>query len=124
MEIQGKPARSVGCPMLLQHLVTAFTIVVFSSSLASGATARAKVTLPVEVVGESGTIAAVTVDVPAGRAREVRSLWMQIHNLSYADMVSVQVNRSPWFPLNNDTVAVAEPGKIYGGIGGGSRRSR
>src|SRR5207249_8283580 len=24
-----------------------------------------------------------------------------------------------WFSLNNDTVAVAEPGKSYGGIGGG-----
>ena len=44
---------------------------------------------------------------------------MQIHGLSYADMVSVQVNASAWFSLNNDTVAVAEPGKSYGGIGGG-----
>jgi len=44
---------------------------------------------------------------------------MQIHGLSYADMASVQVNESPWFSLNNDTVAVAEPGKSYGGIGGG-----
>jgi len=44
---------------------------------------------------------------------------MQIHGLSYADMVSVQVNNSGWFSLNNSTVAVAEPGKSYGGIGGG-----
>ena len=44
---------------------------------------------------------------------------MQIHGLSYADMVSVQVNNSAWLSLNNDTVAVAEPGKSYGGIGGG-----
>src|ERR1700674_2655914 len=44
---------------------------------------------------------------------------MQIHGLSYADMVSVQVNKSAWFALNNDTVAVAEPAKSYGGIGGG-----
>jgi len=44
---------------------------------------------------------------------------MEIHGLSYADMVSVQVNASAWFSLNNNTVAVAEPGKSYGGIGGG-----
>jgi hypothetical protein len=44
---------------------------------------------------------------------------MQIHNLSYRDIASVQINNSQWFTLNNDTVAVAEPGKSYGGIGGG-----
>jgi hypothetical protein len=88
-------------------------------SLASAAQVQATVSLPVEVVGEDGTTASVTVEVPARSAREVRSLWMQIHGLSYADMVSVQVNESPWFSLNNDTVAVAEPGKSYGGIGGG-----
>jgi len=44
---------------------------------------------------------------------------MQVHGLGYADMVSVQVNTSAWFSLNNDTTTVAEPGKSYGGIGGG-----
>jgi hypothetical protein len=85
------------------------------SSVAAGAS----VVLPVEVVGENGTTSSVTVDVPAARAREVRSLWMQIHGLSYGGMVSVQVNNSAWLSLNNNTVAVAEPGKSYGGIGGG-----
>src|SRR5262245_20601654 len=80
---------------------------------------RATVTLPVEVVGEDGTTGTVTVDVPARRASEARSLWMQIHNLGYADLASVQVNTSAWVPLNNTTVTVAEPGKSYGGIGGG-----
>jgi hypothetical protein len=44
---------------------------------------------------------------------------MQVHGLGYTGMMSVQVNTSAWLPLNNDTVAVAEPGKSYGGIGGG-----
>jgi hypothetical protein len=44
---------------------------------------------------------------------------MQIHGLAYRDIASVQVNSGGWVPLNNDTVAVAEPGKSYGGIGGG-----
>jgi hypothetical protein len=75
--------------------------------------------LPVEVVGESGTTAGVTVDVAPARAREARSLWMQIHGLTYDGMITVRVNEGPWSPLNNDTVAVAEPAKSYGGIGGG-----
>ena len=99
------------------RLTGTFAAAIFSISFATAA--RAAVTLPVEVVGEDGTLSSVTVDVPSSRARDVRSLWMQIHGLSYADMLSVQVNKSEWFPLNNKTVSVAEPGKSYGGIGGG-----
>ena len=39
----------------------------------------------------------VTVDVPPRRARDVRSLWMQIHGLSDPDMVSVSVDNTAWF---------------------------
>src|SRR5580693_416440 len=78
-----------------------------------------QVVLPIEVVGINGTTATITVDVPEAQASRVRSLWMQIHGMGYADMVSVQVNAGAWLPLNNETAAVAEPGKSYGGIGGG-----
>ncbi|MGA2598718.1 MAG: hypothetical protein ABSH09_17210 [Bryobacteraceae bacterium] len=47
------------------------------------------------------------------------SLWMQIHGLQYADLASVRFNKGNWTPLNNKTVSVAEPGRSYGGIGGG-----
>jgi len=57
-------------------------------------------------------------DLPAGAARDVKALRMRIHNLTYADMVSVQVNGGEWVSLNNSSVAVAEPDKSYGGIGG------
>ena len=59
-----------------------------------GLTTRAAnvVTLPVEVVGPDGSSNSATVDVPPAQAAQVRSLWMQIHNLAYADMVSVQLN--------------------------------
>jgi hypothetical protein len=75
--------------------------------------------LPVDVAGEAGTVASVTVQIPPGLGSEVRSLWMQIHGLEYADMVSVRVNQRSWLALNNQTVTVAEPGRSYGGIGGG-----
>src|SRR2546428_12490065 len=126
MEIPEKSRHSGWCVSLPHHQVSprlqrlaATFAAVFTSCLASVATAGTTVTLPVEIVGENGTTSSVTVDVPARRAREVRSLWMQIHGLSYAGMVSVQVNNGAWVSLNNDTVAVAEPGKSYCGIGGG-----
>ena len=72
-----------------------------------------------EVAGQDGTTESVTVSVAAGVGHQVRSLWLQIHGLEYAGMVSIRVNQSPWFSLNNDTVTVADPGKSYGGIGGG-----
>jgi hypothetical protein len=105
--------------MKLQRLAADLAVAVFFFSLANGATAPNTLTLPVEVVGENGTTSSVTVEVPYRRAPEIRSLWMQVHGLGYAGMMSVQVNTSAWLPLNNDTVAVAEPGKSYGGIGGG-----
>jgi hypothetical protein len=91
--------------------VTPFLLVILACPI--------KVTLPIEVTGEDGTTHSVTVSVPSGAGNQVRSLWMQIHGLEYAGMVSARVNQSPWFPLNNDTVTVADPGKSYGGIGGG-----
>src|SRR5579871_504899 len=81
--------------------------------------AGSPVLLPIEVAGADGTTAEVTVDVPDSAASQVRSLWMQVHNLAYAEMLSVQVNGSAWLPVNNQTATVAEPGKSYGGIGGG-----
>ena len=87
--------------------------------LAGFAAPADRVQLPIEVVGADGTSAQVTVDVPEAQATRVRSLWMQIHGLGYADMVSIQVNAGAWLVLNNNTAAVAEPGKSYGGIGGG-----
>jgi len=103
----------------MRRFTVILTIIVLSSLAAAAAQAGAAVTLPVEVVGENGTTASVTVEIPTVLARQVRSLWMEIHGLSYAGMVSVEINEGNWVSLNNDAVSVAEPGKSYGGIGGG-----
>lgn len=92
--------------------------------LSIGGTAAApanRITLPIEVAGAAGTTAAVPFSVAsdADAAQPVSALWMQIHGLGYADMVSVRLNKSAWTVLNNSTVSVAEPGRSYGGIGGG-----
>ena len=75
--------------------------------------------LPIEILGANGTTVSRTVILQAGQAESARSLWLQIHGLQYADEASVQVNASAWIPLNNNTVAIAEPARSFGGIGGG-----
>jgi hypothetical protein len=75
--------------------------------------------LPIEVLSASGTTASRTVALQPAQAESAQSLWLQIHGVRYADQASVQVNSSAWIPLNNNTLTIAEPGKSFGGIGGG-----
>jgi hypothetical protein len=75
--------------------------------------------LPIEVLSASGTTASRTVTLQPAQAESVQSLWLQLHGVRYADQASVQVNAGPWIPLNNNTLTIAEPGKSFGGIGGG-----
>ncbi len=82
-------------------------------------TARERVSLPIEVLGADGTTASRTVTLDEAQSDSVRFLWLQTHGLHYASEASVQVHQSSWIPLNNETVTVSEPGKSYGGIGGG-----
>jgi hypothetical protein len=92
-------------------------VVAVSIGLADATTERTL--LPIEVLGPDGTIVSRSVVLQSGQAESVQSLWLQIHGLRYADQASVQINASLWTPLNNNTVTVAEPGRSYGGIGGG-----
>jgi hypothetical protein len=78
-----------------------------------------RIVLPIEILGADGTTAGTTSVLRAGQVALVHSLWLEIHGLRYADQASVQVNTSAWIPINNDTVTIAEPGKTFGGIGGG-----
>ena len=79
---------------------------------------RARSTLPVEIMGTEGSMAAVTIELPHASATQVSSLWLQVHGLEYPDLASVRVNDGAWVSLNNGTATVAEPGLSYGGIGG------
>lgn len=75
-------------------------------------------TLPIEIMGSEGSSAAVTIEIPQAAARQVTSLWLQIHGLEYPDLASVRVNDGRWLSLNNATATVLRPGLSYGGIGG------
>ena len=101
------------------ELLAPLLLVAITISIGSADTTTDRILLPVEVVGAGGTTASRTVALQAGQAELVRSLWLQIHGLRYAEEASLQVNASAWIPLNNNTVTVAEPGRSFGGIGGG-----
>jgi len=101
-------------PWLVGLFLLAITI-----SIGFADTATGPMLLPIEVLGPDGATVNRTVTLQAGQDASAHSLWLQIHGLRYADQASVQVNTSAWLPLNNNTVTIAEPGRSYGGIGGG-----
>ena len=78
-----------------------------------------RILVPIEVLGPNAATVSRAFALQAGQAESVRSLWLQIHGLQYPDQASVQVNTSSWMPLNNNSVSIAEPGRSFGGIGGG-----
>lgn len=96
--------------------ILAFLVILGSSAAVPNAAAA--VTLPIEVFGPDKTIEKVTVNVPVG-VTNVDGLWMEIHALTLPNKASVKVNGGAWVNLNNETVAVEQPGKSFGGVGGG-----
>jgi hypothetical protein len=102
-----------------QQLSAGLFLAALTISIAFADTSTGPILLPIEVLGADGTTVSRSVSLQAGQAESVRSLWLQIHGLRYASQASVQINTSAWVPLNNTTVTIAEPGRTYGGIGGG-----
>jgi hypothetical protein len=101
------------------ELLVCLFLAAITISIGFADTTAERMSLPIEVLGEDGTTVSRSVALQAGQAESVRSLCLQIHGLRYAEQASVQVNTSAWIPLNNNTVSIAEPGKSFGGIGGG-----
>ena len=100
--------------LLVRLFLAALTIPIGSADATSG-----RMLLPIEVLGADGTMVSLTVNLTAAQCESVKSLWLQVHGLRYQTQASVQVNTSSWIPLRNDTLSVAEPGRTFGGIGGG-----
>jgi len=96
-----------------------FFLALWSSVAGFAAPPPGPILLPVEVLGADGTVARRSFDVPADQVGSIRSLWLQTNGVQYSGQASVQFNESAWTALNNDTATVAEPGKSFGGIGGG-----
>jgi hypothetical protein len=113
-----KAWRDLSCflwPTLLAFLFSA--VMTIPIGFADNTTDR--MVLPIEVLSADRATVSRTVALHTGNADSVRSLWLQIHGVRYANQGSVQVNMGEWIPLNNNTVTIAEPGRSFGGIGGG-----
>lgn len=76
-----------------------------------------RILLPIEVLGADGTTKTCTFNLP--RSVDNGQLRMEVNALDYDGKGSVKLNDGPWTALSNSTVDVDEPGKSYGGIGGG-----
>jgi hypothetical protein len=84
--------------------------------LAAFASGSTSIRLPLEIAGDAGAVASVAVELPEGTVPV--ALWMRVHGVSFPAMASVRVNDGDWRPLTNETVAVSQPARSYGGIGG------
>ena len=103
----------------LRATVFAAALIAAAATSLHAETPPLKVTLPIEVMGRDGTTVTVTVSIPPGKNEQVRSLLLQMHGLEYANLASLRLNQGDWLDLNNQSVNIAEPGRSYGGIGGG-----
>ena len=72
--------------------------------------------LPVEVLGNPGTLASRTFNLDEATALEASELYLQINNLSYEDKARVRINGGPWVSLNHDTVSMPTPEAARGGM--------
>jgi len=106
--------------VLPSRLFLAFLIVLAVTAISLGFAhpTTDRILLPIEVLGANGATVSRTIALEDAQAESVRSLWLQVHGLRYADQASVQVNSGAWLPLNNTTVTIPEPARSFGGIGG------
>src|SRR5438132_3643179 len=101
------------------NLLASLFLAVIASPIGFADTDTDRMLLPIEVLSADGTTVSRTVTLQSRDAESVRSLWLQVHGVRYANEASVQVNMSAWIALNNYTVTIAAPGRSFGGIGGG-----
>lgn len=109
--------RGRGWHRRLSRLAVLLGSIVVCAALADSGGPR--IILPLEVLGEDGTTVSSTIVLQPQQVDTVHSLWLRINGLRYPNQGSVQVNHGAWIPLQNENVAVDEPGKSYGGIDGG-----
>jgi cytochrome c553 len=107
---------------LRERLAWLLPLGILAAIVISRAAARpepSRITLPLEILGEDGATVDAAFALSAAQAQSAQTLWLQIHGLRYADEAGLQINSAEWLPIRNDTVSIAEPGKSFGGIGGG-----
>ena len=115
---EGRACRVIIPTSLMWNFLLVSLLLALASPLEPQDNPASRVLMPIEVLGADGTTASRTVTLAAAQSESATSLWLQVHGLRYPEQASVQVNKSPWIPLRNDTVTVSAPGSTFGGIGG------
>ena len=105
-----------GWHQLLVHLFLAALTISFG--FADNTTGP--ILLPIEVLGADGTMVSRTLD-PFRQSRLSRCDPSGCRSMGCGMRIkpAFRSTRVTWIPLNNNTVTIAEPGRSYGGIGGG-----
>ena len=109
-----------------------------SDSTSSPTPARARlplhpIELPIEVLGPDGYIAERIVHLDDDDPIDVDRIFIQCHRCGYRDSSvnlargpkgQLSLNGGPWVDMDDETAAVFEPEKSYGGIAGGYPTTR
>ncbi|MCX7554524.1 hypothetical protein OS175_11575 [Marinicella sp. S1101] len=82
-------------------------------------TAKATIKLPIELTSWTIHPTVATIKLPIGsEIKQISGLYLRIHNLKFANQLSVRLNEGGWHHVNNDTVEVFENEALQDGIGG------
>lgn len=82
-------------------------------------------TLPIEVIGDGGTIIVQNIEFTQSQIENATFLFLYANNLSYENKGSVSINDGPWISLNhvNEDIHVYNKETVYGGMQHGSMSS-
>lgn len=72
--------------------------------------------LPIEILGQEGTIVSRSLNLTSEQATRVKRLWIQANNLSYNNKGAVRINNGSWYDLNNSSVDMHVQEKSAGGM--------
>lgn len=72
--------------------------------------------LPIEVLGPPDSVETFEINVPSGSIAD--TLYLQVHNLSYEDKLSVRLNSGAWFTANDTNVTFPALESAHWGMGG------
>lgn len=89
------------------------------SAVQQKANSDPKILLPVEVLGDEGTIESRTLTLTAEQVARIDRLWLQINNIGYENKASVKINSGGWTDLNHAVVEIQSPEKERGGMAHG-----
>lgn len=72
--------------------------------------------MPIEVLGEVGTIETRELNLSEALVKNTKRLWLQINNLSYQNKGSLRINNGDWYDLNHQSVQMHFQEKARGGM--------